>query len=114
MFRPISLDSLDSDVFHVEQYSGEQSPPRNNTPDILKLTELSGVLAREVFTISTVASSEPQIVTIESVSNEPTLPYGYGIQQSIIPQNFNDLNIPMIPFNVITLVFPAPKTEAQL
>ena len=40
--------------------------------------QLSGAKARETITISSVTSPEPQIVTVESDSNEPTIPYGFG------------------------------------
>ena len=58
-------------------------------------------MARETNTISSVASPEPQIVTIDSDSNEPTIPYGFGIQHPIVPPNLNDLNLPPNPFNVL-------------
>ena len=54
----------------------------------------------ETITISSVASPEPQIVTIESDSNEPTFPYAFGIQHPIMPPSLNDLNLPANPFNV--------------
>ena len=102
MYRNPALDSTtDSDVFYVERSSEEGSPIRNNTPAVLNSTELSGALDREAITISSVASPEPQIVTIDSDSNEPTLPYGFGNQQPIIPPSLNDLNLPHNPFNVL-------------
>ena len=76
MLKAITPDSTDSEFFYLERSSGEQSPPRNNTPDISNSTELSGALAREVITISSIESPGPHIVTIESDSNEPTMPYG--------------------------------------
>ena len=102
----ISLDSCsaESDVFYVEQTSTEGSPIRNNTPAILNSTEISGAMEREVITISSVASPEPRIVTLDSDSNEPTMPYGFGNQQPIIPPSLNDLNLPPNPFNVLATV----------
>ena len=58
-------------------------------------------MARETITISSVASPEPQIVTIDSNSNEPTFPYGFGNQHPFLPPRFNDLNLPHNPFNVL-------------
>ena len=63
--------------------------------------ELSGAMARETITISSVASAEPQIVTIDSDSNEPTIPYGFGSQHPIVPSSLNDFNLPPNPFNVL-------------
>ena len=99
----ISLDSCstESDVFYVEQTSTEGSPIRNNTPAILNSTEISGAMDREVITISSVASLEPRIVTLDSDSNDPTIPYGFGNQQPIVPPSLNDLNLSPNPFNVL-------------
>ena len=93
--------STESDVFYVEQSSVEGSPIRNITPTILNSTEISGSREREVITISSVASPEPRIVTLDSDSNDPTMPYGFGNQQPIVPPSLNDLNLPPNPFNVL-------------
>ena len=58
-------------------------------------------MAKEAITISSVASLEPQIVTIDSDSNEPTFPYGFGNHNPIMPPSLNDLNLPLNPFNVL-------------
>jgi len=92
---------MESDVFYVEQTSTEGSPIRNNNPVILNSTEISGAMERKVITISSVASPEPRIVTLDSDSNDPTIPYGFGNQQPIVPQSLNDLNLPPNPFNVL-------------
>ena len=99
----ISLDSYstDSDVFYVEQTLTEGSPIRKSTPAILNSTEISGALEREVITISSDASPEPRIVTLDSDSNDPTMPYGFSNQQPIVPPSLNDLNLPPNPFNVL-------------
>ena len=99
----ISLDSCSTefDVLYVEQTSTEGSSSRNNTPAILSSTEISGAMEREVITISSVASPEPRIVTLDSDSNDPTMPYGFGDQQPIVPPSLNDLNLPPNPFNVL-------------
>ena len=55
----------------------------------------------ESITISSVASPEPQIVTIDSDSNEPTFPYTFGTQHPIVPPSLSDLNLPPNPFNVL-------------
>ena len=102
MYRSFSLDSsTGSDVFYVERSSAESSPIRNNTPLILNWTELSGAMARETITISSVTSPEPQIVTIDSESNKPTFPYGFGNQHPVMPPSLNDLNLPHKTFNVL-------------
>ena len=102
MYRNPSLNSsADSDVLYVEHSLPERSPIRNNTPAILNSTQLSGAREPEVITIFSVASPEPQIVTIESDSNEPTFPYAFGTQHPIVPPSLNDLNLPLNPFNVL-------------
>ena len=98
-----SLDSYSTEsvVFYVEQTSTEGSPIRNNTPAILNSTEISEAMEREVITFSSVASPEPHIVTLDSDSNDPTMPYRFGSQQPIVPPSLNDLNLPPNPFNVL-------------
>ena len=103
MYRNLpSNSSTDSDVFYVEQSSPERSPIRYNTPAILNSTQLEGAIDPETITISSVASPEPQIVTIDSDSNEPTFPYAFGAQYPIVPPSLNDLNLPANPFNILT------------
>ena len=102
MYRNPSLNSpTDSDVFYVEQSSPERSTIRNNSPAILNSTQLSRAMEPESITISSVASPEPQIVTIDSDSNEPTLRYAFGTQHPIVPPSLNGLNLPPNPFNVM-------------
>ena len=109
-----SLDSssTESDVFYVEQSSAEGSPIRNNTPAILNSTEISGAMERAVITISSVASSEPRIVTLDSDSNDPTIPYRFGNQQPIVPLSLNDLNLPRNPFNVLATMAVIRRNDA--
>ena len=102
MYRnPSQNSSTDSDVFYDEQSSLERSPIRHNTPIILNSTQLLGAMDPETIKFSSVASREPQIVTIESDSNEPTFPYAFGAQHPIMPPSLNDLNLPTNPFNVL-------------
>ena len=110
----LSFDSsfTESDVFSVERSSEEGSPIRNNTPAILNSTELSGAMEREVITISSVASPEPRIVILDSNSNEPTIPYGFGSQHPIVPPSLNDLNLPPNPFNVLAMMAVIRADEA--
>ena len=106
-----SQDLTDFDVFHVEQSSNDQSIPRPNTPIILNSTEISGDDTREMISISSIASPEPQIVTIDDDSNEPTMPYGFGRQLPIIPPSLNDLNLPPNPFNILATMAVASNTQ---
>ena len=103
MNRNLSLDSsfTESAIFYVERSSEEGSPIWNNSPALLNSTDLSGDMARETTTISSVASPEPQIVTKDSDSKEPTFPCGFDKQHPIIPPSLNDLNLPHNPFNVM-------------
>ena len=88
-------------MFFVEQSSNDRSPPRTNTPIVFNSTEMSGNDSREMILISSIASPEPQIVTIDSDSNEPTLPYGFGRQLPIILPNMNNLNLPPNRLNIL-------------
>ena len=107
----LSLNSTDSDVFYVEQSSNDQSVPRPNTPIVFNSTEISGDDTREMISISSIASPEPQIVTIDDDSNEPTMPYGFGRQLPIVPPSLNDSNLPPNPFNSLATMAAASNTE---
>ena len=113
MYRNLALNSsTDSDVFYVEHSSPESSPIRNNTPAILNSTQLLEDMDPETIKISSVASPEPQIVTIKSDSNKPTFPYAFGTQHPIVPPSLNDLNLPHNPFNVLaTMAVIQPDQE---
>ena len=106
-----SLNLTDSDVFYVEQSSNDQNLRRPNTPIVLNSTEISGDDTREMISISSIASPESQIVTINSDSNEPTLPYGFGRQLPIVPPSRNDLNLPHNPFNILATMAVANYTD---
>ena len=99
--RSLDSSSTASDVSYEERSCEESSPVRNITPVVLNSTQLSGAMAKETITISSVASLEPQSVTIDSDSNEPTIPYVFGNQHPILPPSLNDLNLPPNPFNVL-------------
>ena len=51
--------------------------------------------------VSPIASPEPQNLTLNDDSNEPTMPYRFGRQLPIVPPSLNDLNLPPNPFNVL-------------
>ena len=77
---------------------------------------MSGNDTREMISISSFASPEPQIVTVDSDSNEPKLPYGFGRQLPIIPPSLNDLtlpdlNLPPNPFNILATMAVINHTE---
>ena len=110
----LSLDSssTESDDFYVQRSSTEGSPARNNTPAVLNSTHLSGAMAKWKISISSVASPEPHIVTIDSDSNEPTIPYGFGNQHPIVQPSLDDLNLPPNPVNVLaTMAIIQPDEE---
>ena len=107
----ISLASDDSDVFFVEQSSSEPSPQRHNTPIILNSTELSEQQAARMPSVSSIASPQPQIFTIDDDSNEPTMPYGFGQQLPIVPPSLNDLNLPPNPFNILATMAVVDPTH---
>ena len=107
----ISIASSDSDVFFVEQISNEPNPQRNNPPNILNSTEISRTHTARMPSVSSIASPEPQIFTINDDSNDPTLPYGLGRQLPIIPPSLNDLNLALNPFNILATMAVANQTQ---
>ena len=103
--------SIDTDVFYVEQSSIDPSLPKPNTPIVFNSTKMSDNDTREIIPISSIAPAEPQIVTIDSDSNEPTMPYGFGRQLPIIPPSLNDQNLPPNPFNILSTMAPVNPTR---
>ena len=71
-------------------------------------------MEREVITISSVASPEPRIVTLDSDSNDPTIPYGFSSQQPIVPPSLNDLNLPPNHFNVLATMAVVRVDDANI
>ena len=61
--------------------------------------------------VSSIASSEPQILTINDNCNEPTLSYGFGRQLQIVPSSLNDLRLPPNPFNILATMAVVNHTE---
>ena len=111
MTSNISMASDDSDVFYVEQSSSEISPQRNNTPNILNATEISEQHTARMPSISSIASPEPRIFLIDDISNEPTMPYGFGQQLPIIPPSLNELILPPNPFNILNTMAVVTQTQ---
>ena len=107
----ISIDSVDSDVFFVEQVSNEPSPQRNNSPNILNSTERSQAHTAGMPSVSSIAFPEPQILTLNDDSNESTMPYGFGRQLPIIPPSLNDLNLPPNPFIILATMAVVNREE---
>ena len=107
----ISVVSDDSDVFYVGQSSGECSPQRHNTPNILISTELSEQYNARMPSVSSIASAEPRIFTIDDDSNEPTMPYRFGRQLPIVPPSLTDLHLPPHPFNLLATMARANNTQ---
>ena len=68
-------------------------------------------MATETITTSSVASPEAEMVTLDSDTNEPTFPYGFGNQHPIVPPNLNDLNLPPNPFNVLATMAVIQQDE---
>ena len=92
---------------------GWTEPTAENTPDILNSTELLGAHALEIITISSVASLEPKIVTIESNSNDPNISCGYGRQGPIHPSRLKELNLPANPFNILATMAVVKPTARR-
>ena len=111
MSSNISIDSVDSDVFVVEEISNEPSPQRNISPNNLNSTEISHTHTAGMPSITSIASPEPHIFTINDNSNDPTMPYGFGRQLPIVPPCLNNLNLPPNPFNILATMAVANHTE---
>ena len=99
--------------FMSNNHRQREAPIRNNTPVILNSTQLSEALDPETITISFVASPEPQIVTINSDSNEPTFPFAFGTQHPIVPPSLNNLNLPPNTFNVLASMVVIRQDQEQ-
>ena len=67
----------------------------------LNSTELSRIHTGDIPTLSSVTSFEPNTVTVDDDSIDPTFPYGFGAQQPIVPPSLNELNLPPNPFNIL-------------
>ena len=111
MSSNMSLDSTDSDVFYVEQISDAPSPQKNNTPNILNSTELTEQQSPRMPSMSSIASPQPHIFTINDDSIKPTLPYGFGRQFPIVPRSLNNLNLPPNPFNILATMAVVERTH---
>ena len=63
------------------------------------------------WSISSIAFPGPQVVTIDSVSNEPTMPCGFVRPLPNLPPSLNDLNPPTNPFNIVANMAVENSTE---
>ena len=61
--------------------------------------------------VSSIASPEPQILTINDDSNEPTMPYRFGLQLRFVPPSLNDLNLPPNTLNILATMAVVNHTE---
>ena len=113
MASNLSINSIDSDVFFVQQLSNEPSPQPKIFPNILNSTELTGTHTTEMPTFSSVTSSKPDIVTLDDNSNDPAFPYGFGAQQPFVPTTLNDLNLPPNPFIILAAVTVVQQNPTQ-
>ena len=106
-----SIDSVNSEVFFVEQISKEPSPQRNNSPNIMNSPEASQTHTAGTPSVSSIASRESQLLTVNDDSNEPTMTYGLGRQLPIVPPSLNDLKLPPNPFNILATMVAVHHTE---
>ena len=75
---------------------------------------MAGNKAREMIKLSSIASPGRQTVTVDSDTNEQTIPHGFGPQLPVIPPSLNNLNLPPNPFNLLaTMVVPNSTTEVH-
>ena len=84
--------SRDSDASCVERSSGKQTPTRHNTQNVIISAELSEVHVGDMnlvmMTVVPPTSPQPNFVTMESDTKEPTIPFGCGRQDPVIPAQF--------------------------
>ena len=66
-----------------------------------------------MLTLSSVTTPEPENATTEADSNEPTIPYGFGVQHPTVSPSPKDLNLPPHPFNILATmaVIQAESTQ---
>ena len=63
--------------------------------------------------LSAVTSPEADIINLDDNSNGPTIPYGFGVQQPIVPPSLNDLNLPPKPFNILATMAVVQASPTQ-
>ena len=98
----------------MEQSSNDPGAPEPKTPSVLNSTEISGKDTQEMKSITSFASRGAQIVTTDTDSNEPTVPYGFGPQLTIIPPSLNYLNLPPNPLKILAkLAVANPKEDGH-
>ena len=98
-------------MFYVDHTSDEPSPQRNNSPNIFNSTEISQAYALRMPSVSSIASPDPRIFTIDDDSNEPTMPYGFGRRLPIVPASLNDLNLPPNPLTILNTMAVVTQTH---
>ena len=89
---------------------GGAEPNQAQSSVNLESTELSLAMAKEIITITSVTSPEPENVTIESDSDDLSIPYGYGRQVPVVLP-IHELDLPIKAFNVRMSITLAPTTE---
>ena len=71
------------------------------------------IYTREMPTLSSVTSPEPDITILADDSNDPTFPYGFGAQQPVVPPSLNDLNLPPKPINILATMVVVQANPTQ-
>ena len=97
----------------VAQISNEPSPQRNNSPNISNSTELSALHTREMHTLYSVTSLEPDIFPRDDISKDQTFLYGLRAQQHFVPPSLNDLNLPPNSFNLLASMAAVQQNLTQ-
>ena len=64
-------------------------------------------------TVSSVAPPEPNIVTLDDDSNDPTIAYEFKAQQPIVPPSLNDFNLPPNPLNILAAMTVVQQKPTQ-
>ena len=89
---------------------------KSTTKQLREYSKFDGAIethTRKMPTISSVESPEPNIVTLDDDSNDPTSPNGFGAQQPIALLSLSDLNLLPNPFIILAGRMVVPQNSTR-
>ena len=101
MFQSIQLTLMFSSK---SNYQASQAHSGTTLRIFFNSAELSRMRTREIPTLSSVTSTESDVVTLDDDFNDPEFPYGFEAQQRIVPLSLNNLKTPPNPFNMLATI----------
>ena len=104
MVTNVSINPIDSDVFFCGATTKRAQTTTQQLPNFLLSMEISEMHTKEMPILSTVATSEPDFVTFDDYSNDPTSPYWFRAQQPTVPPCLNELNLPPNPSTILAIM----------